>query len=98
MDVRRLPLAVADLDAIWLYVAQYDPDAATRLVSEIVAEIERIRTTPYSGRQRLDLARDARSAPVRSFVIPYRIAPDAIEIVRIVHGHRRLRRLWRGAA
>ena len=93
-----MPLAVANLDEIWLCIAQYDLEAATRLVSEIIAKIERISATPYSGRQRLDLARDARSAPVRSYVILYRIVPDAIEFVRVVHGRRRLRRLWRGAS
>jgi len=97
MHIRRLPRAVSDLDAIWLYIAQHDPDVATRVVKQITAKIERLAEHPFTGRERLDLAQDARSAPIQSYVILYRVVSDAIEIVRVVHGRRRLRRLWRGA-
>lgn len=37
MKIRRLPQAIRDVDDIWLYIAQHDPDAATRLVGNSTA-------------------------------------------------------------
>ena len=45
---------------------------------------------PALGPARPDIAREVRLFPVRRYVILYRVLPDGIEVVRVVHGMRRL--------
>ncbi len=90
MRLRRLPRAIRDVDAIWDWVARDNEDAASRLLQRIVEATDRLTDFPESGTPRPELGRGVRSVVVGNYVVLYRVAPDAIEIVRVVHGARDL--------
>ena len=46
--------------------------------------------SPRLGPARPDIAEGLRLFPIRRYVVLYRELPDGIEIVRVVHGMRRL--------
>jgi toxin ParE1/3/4 len=80
--------ARADLEEIWLFIAQDDPDVAGRFVRSIVSRFPKLASMPFMGRQRDELAPRLRSFPVSNYIIFYRPMADGIEIVRVLHGSR----------
>jgi toxin ParE1/3/4 len=90
------PEAVADLDAIWDYVARASSaDVADRLIGSIVERILLLASYPQLGRRRdHDLRAGLRSFPVGEYVIIYRIEGDDVLILHIVHGHRDIEALF----
>jgi toxin ParE1/3/4 len=86
--------ASADLDAIWLYVAERDgPEAADRLVDRLVETFPLLAAYPAMGRSREDVYPGARMFPVGSYLIFFRKRPKYVEISRVLHGARNIRRL-----
>ena len=96
-DLRRTAQAEEDLINLWLYIAQDNPDAADRLLNEIEDKCVLLAANPQLGPARPDNAPDCRSFPVGRYLILYRPIPDGIEVVRVVHGSRRLEDLFPGA-
>lgn len=82
------PLAEADLDGIWLYIAEDNPAAADRMIRKIFKSIAQITKTPFIGRTREELLPHIRSLSVTPYIIFYRPLPKVIEIVRVLHGAR----------
>ena len=80
--------ASADLQDIWLFIAQDDPNAADRYIRTIISRFPTLASMPYMGREREELSARLRSFPVGNYVIFYRPAKDGIEVVRILHGAR----------
>lgn len=88
--VRRTARAEDDLVDIWLYIAADNPDAADRLLEEIDRKCTLLAGNPLLGRARPDIAPEFRYFPVGNYLILYRALSDGVEVVRIVHGARRL--------
>jgi len=88
MRIIRTPAAETDLIDIWLYIAADSQKAADKLLDAIGDRIAPLKDHPFLGAARPDIAPDARLLPVGNYVILYRVLPDAVEIVRIVHGAR----------
>jgi toxin ParE1/3/4 len=86
----RTAQAEIDLIEIWTYVARDNPDAADRLLDRIEDACVRLAETPHLGPARPDLAADLRYFVVGEYLILYRERGRNVEIVRIVHGARRL--------
>ena len=82
--------ARADLDEIWLYIAQDDPDAADGFIQTLVSRFPRLASMPSLGRSREELSAGLRSFPVQKYVIFYRPREDRVEIVRVLSGARDL--------
>ena len=78
--------ARADLDEIWLRIAEDDLDAADRFIRSLVSRFPTLASMPYMGRQREDLSPRLRSFPVKNYIIFYRPRADGVEIVRVLHG------------
>ena len=91
---RRTARAEEDLVEIWLYVAEDNPAAADGLLEEIDRSCGLLADNPLLGRARPDIAHDLRYLPVGSYLILYRTLPDGIEVVRVVHGARRMESLF----
>lgn len=85
MKIRRLPQAIRDVDEIWLYVARDDPVAATRLVERLVSSVARLADYPESGTARPEIGAGAMSVTVGSYLVLYRVGPESVDIVRVVH-------------
>ena len=93
LAVRRTNLADADLDAIWLHIASDNLPAADRLIDSFEAAEDRLGQFPELGQTRPDLDASIRHWPVGSYMIFYRIDPDAVTTLRVLHGARDLRRM-----
>jgi toxin ParE1/3/4 len=85
---RLTAAAENDLLSIWDYIAQDNPTAATRQLRRIEEQCNLLATNPQIGPARPDIAPEMRYFPVGSYLILYRILPDSIEIVRVLHGAR----------
>ncbi|UZK69461.1 type II toxin-antitoxin system RelE/ParE family toxin [Sphingomonas sp. S1-29] len=93
MKLRFQRRARSDLDAIYEYVATFDAVAAQRLLDRIGASIARLRDHPRSAPARDEAAIGMRVLSVAKYNILYRIDPDAVVIVRIIHSARDLSRI-----
>ncbi|MCK9459223.1 MAG: type II toxin-antitoxin system RelE/ParE family toxin [Proteobacteria bacterium] len=82
--------ARADLDEIWLYVAQDSLEAADRLVDTIFEKCGLIADSPQIGRERPEIAARVRSFPVRSYLIFYHEKDGSVFVDRVLSGYRDL--------
>ncbi len=87
--------AEADLDDIWLYVAQDSIRYADRLIAEIHDKCELLASSPDLGRRRDELRPSIRSFPYGDYVIFYRHSSDGIDVVRVLSGHRDIATIFR---
>lgn len=90
MKVRRLPQAVRDVDAIWDRIAAENSAAATHLIERIATRTAMLADHPQIGRARPEIGDDIRSLVSGKYLILYRIGPDSVDIVRVIHGARNL--------
>ncbi|MFL6856891.1 MAG: type II toxin-antitoxin system RelE/ParE family toxin [Allosphingosinicella sp.] len=90
MRLRRLPQAIRDVDDIWNWIAAEDFAAAQRWARHVVEATDRLIDFPNSGTPRPELAAGVRSIVVGRYLALYRVGPDSVDIVRIVHGARDL--------
>ncbi len=81
--------AQSDLQDIWMFIAEDNPEAADVLESDIRAEVQRLAELPSLGHRRRDLtAHDLWFHTVRrNYLIVYRQG-EALEVVRVLHGAR----------
>lgn len=92
--IRVARSAIADLDEIWIYVAQRDgEDAAQRLVESLTDKFALLSRYPEAGRGRSDLQTKLRSFPVGRYRIYYRVDGSIIRILHVRHAARDERRL-----
>jgi plasmid stabilization system protein ParE len=83
------PHAFADLDDIRDFIAQENPDAADRLMSEIFDTIRGLVPFPHQGHRRPDLSsRPLRFALVREYLIAYATEEQPLWVVAVIHGRR----------
>lgn len=84
MKLRVARSAVADLDAIWAYVAKEQGiQAAERLVNSLTSRFSFLAKQPSVGRNRPELRPGLRSFPVGKYRIYYR--QEGKGIVRLLH-------------
>jgi toxin ParE1/3/4 len=82
------PEAEGDINAIWDYIAENNPDAADRMIDKIVATIDLV-SFPNQGHRRPDLtSRPQRFTTAGNYLIAY--APDKkpLWIIAIMQGKR----------
>ena len=94
--IRLSPRAKADLVEIWSYIADDSVANADAFVDDLNETIQLLANQPGSGRRREELAPGILSFPFRRYVIFYRANPDAIEIVRVLHGARDIHNIFEG--
>jgi len=86
---RFRPIAWRDLAEIIEYIGQENPQAAVRYAAEIQGKCQSLAEMPYLGFRRDFLPENIRIAPVRSYLIYYKIISGVgVEIMRIIHGSR----------
>jgi toxin ParE1/3/4 len=84
LPLRYRPAAIADLDAIFAFIAADSPDRALGYIDDIRAHCRRLGSHPELGVARDDLATGIRVLPIRRrLVIAYRVADDAVVIMRV---------------
>lgn len=90
VPVRRTRQADEDLISIWLSIAEDDITAADRVLDAIERRWEQLARFPYSGLAREDIAPGIRHLVAGHYLTLYRIDGAAIEIIRILHGRRKI--------
>ena len=90
MKYRLLPQAAVDLEGIGDYIASHNPNAAVRFVDALERRWNLLTLHPFSGAPREDIAPGIRHLAIGEYLTLYRVAGDAIEIVRVLHGHRNI--------
>jgi len=80
------PLADADLEAIYRFIAKDSPDRAIDFVRRIQAFCKTLPDMPLRGRSRSDLGEGVRTLVLeRRVVVAYRFMLDEILILRIFY-------------
>ena len=85
-----------DLIGIGYFIARDNPTAAAQFIAELEQRCLLLSARPLSGRARDELVLGLRSVPHSRYVIFYRPIRDGVEIVRVLHAARDLRRALRG--
>ncbi len=91
MSVRWMPRALRDLVAIRAYIAEDDPVAARRWISNLERRAVRAAAAPRAGRIVPEIgSEDVREVFLRSYRIVYRVLGDEIHVLTVFEGHRQL--------
>ena len=64
--------ARADLDGIWFYIAQDNPDTADKFIRALVTRFPLLASMPEMGRLREEFGPHLRSLAIGNYVIFYR--------------------------
>lgn len=88
--ISRSNLADEDLIDIWLAIAKDDPATADRVLEAIELRWQQLLAYPASGVAREDIGEGIRHLVMGSYLTLYRATGDDIEIVRVLHGRRRI--------
>ncbi len=87
--------ARADLDAIWLHVAQdAGVETADRLINTITDRFPMLAKMPKAGKGADGIAPGVRVFTVERYLIYYRVQHSGISIARVVHGMRDQDSAW----
>jgi toxin ParE1/3/4 len=89
-SIVRTDRADEDLIDIWSYIAADNISAADRVLDAIEARWENLARHPYSGVARDDIAPGIRHLVSGEYLTLYRLSGGAIEIVRVLHGRRKI--------
>jgi len=85
-----------DLLEIWHYIAPNSISAANKVIDRIHQEINGLAEMPGKGHRRADVRNAGyRFWRVYSYMIAYIFDDKTITIIRVVHGSRNFRRLFR---
>ncbi|MFW8643207.1 type II toxin-antitoxin system ParD family antitoxin [Rhizobium beringeri] len=90
LPVIRTNRADEDLMEIWSYIAVDNISAADRVLDAIEARWDNLARHPYSGVARDDIAPGIRHLVSGEYLTLYRLRGGAIEIVRVLHGRRKI--------
>ena len=89
MQVKWLRLALADLEKAVDYVAQANPDAAEKTAARIWEATQMLADHPEIGRSgRVPNTREL-FVPETSYIVPYRVVGNAVQILRVLHTSRK---------
>lgn len=88
--------AKADLDEIWLYIAEDSPEMASAFVSRILDKCRFLADLPTMGTRRPDIMESMRSFPLGNYLIFYLSAGEGrIEIARVINAKRDIPAVFR---
>jgi toxin ParE1/3/4 len=93
--ILRTPQSELDVLEITIYIARDSIAAADRLVDLFDAKLRALSLNPGLGPKRPELGDGVQSLPVGNYILFYRRIDDGIELLRILHGARDLRRIFR---
>lgn len=92
LPIIRTDRADEDLIDIWTYIAADSPAAADRVLDAIESRWQQLTRHPYFGMARPDIAPGIRHLVAGQYLTLYRVTEESIEIVRVIHGRRKIDR------
>ena len=90
--IRRTLPSANDYTAIWEFIAEKNPQAASDLLRRFDAALAMLADHPLAGRSRSRFSKNLRSFPVGQYLIFYRPISGGIELLRVIHGNRKITR------
>ena len=85
-----------DIREIWKYVSKRNPTAAAKLVRLIDEAVEKLALSPNIGHKRDDVKNSSYwFYRVKSYMIAYRFTDEFLYFLRVVHGRRDFKRLFK---
>ena len=90
--------AWSDLEELGAFIARDNPAAATEVLRQLRVSFEQLGRMPQLGRvvRKIKTTEPLRmwlSPAFRNYLIFYRELPDGVEIVRVLHGARDIKRI-----
>lgn len=92
LRLRFLRSALADLEEISAYIARENPEAAGRIIRDLVDRVGLLASYPDAGEGQPHLGIGIRKLTERPYVVFYCREGDEIAVVRVLHGARRITR------
>ena len=88
------PAADRDLEEIYDYVKdRFSTDHAEEYLLDLEILFDLLVQNPEMGRQRDEVRPGLRSFPKNQHIVFYRLSPDRVRIVRVLHNRRDLQRI-----
>jgi toxin ParE1/3/4 len=87
--------AAEDLESIYDFISRDSPARADRFVRRLEVACQRLADMPGMGRAWPNLGPNVRKFPFGEYLIYYRPSDGGIEVVRVLHGARDIRRAFR---
>ena len=84
--IRWTRRALRRLDSIGEHIAKDNPDAAANVIARIVAAVDALADYPAMGRAGRIAGTRGNVIPSLPYIVPYRVKPDTIEIITVLHG------------
>ena len=88
MPVELLPIARDDVNNALVYIAIEDPDAADKLLDELLAALDQLSRFPLSAPEVMIGGKRLRKydrVPVHPYNVYYRIIGDRVVVMRVLH-------------
>jgi toxin ParE1/3/4 len=79
-----------DLIGIWRHIAADSPTAASRWLKKIDRRIQSLSIHPFMGEHQPQFSENTRRIIEGSYLIFYDVLPDAVHVLRVFHGARKL--------
>ena len=83
MTPRWLSIAFDDLEHLYLYIAEDNPDAAAHEVQKVLDAVEKLAEMPDLGRA--GRVPDTRELLISKYIVAYRVRDGRVEILRVLH-------------
>lgn len=90
LPIVRSAQSERDLIAIWRYIATDNTAAATQWLQKIDRRIESLSKYPFLGERQPQFGEHTRRIVEGNYLIFYDALPDAVHILRVYHGARKL--------
>ena len=86
-DITWTDQALADVEAVCLYIARDAPRYAELVARRVFQTTDRLVAFPRLGRVVPEIGRDdIREVIVQSYLLIYRLLPDEVEVLTVHHG------------
>jgi len=87
--IRWLHLALSDLDELMDYIAEDNPEAATKVAEKIWKTSRILSDHPAMGKPGSVPGTREMVASGTPYIIPYRVVANEVQILRVLHGARK---------
>jgi toxin ParE1/3/4 len=89
------PAALKDVREIHAYIAEDNLSTAIGFIERIEKRCSQLAKNPGIGKRRFGLFSGMRSTAEGNYIIFFKLLPDAIEIVRVAHAKRNLKKIFK---
>lgn len=93
LSITRTRSYERDLAAIWRYLEEHSEQAADRMICRIESRVDLLAGFPESGERQPRFGPNCRRVIEGNYLVFYDAYEDRVEVLRVLHGARRIERL-----